>query len=146
MISISQAFHAWTAWPEIAAVPELKCFWVMFKTDKTEYNNIALEIRLSYLGWATIVWFILLIMRFTRPCLHLWNEKRTCKWLNHSFVSNKYGRLPKNTSNDKSNEIELWKSIRLTSFQKPQLQSVSISFKFVHPFGLFYILWRVIYA
>ena len=29
-------------------------------------------------------------MRFTRPCLHLWNEKRTCKWLNHSFVSNKY--------------------------------------------------------
>ena len=29
-------------------------------------------------------------MRFTRPCLHLWNEKHTCKWLNHSFVSNKY--------------------------------------------------------
>ena len=29
-------------------------------------------------------------MRFTRPCLQLWKEKRTCKWLNHSFVSNKY--------------------------------------------------------
>ena len=37
---------------------------------------------------------------------------------------------------DKKND--LWKTVRLTSFQKPKLQSVSIFFKFVHPCVLLY--------
>ena len=51
---------------------------------------------------------------------------------NHSFVSSKYvfqGII----SNVSNNKIEPWKTVRLTRFQKPQLQSTSIFFKFVHP-------------
>jgi len=50
---------------------------------------------------------------------------------NHSFVSNKICFLSI-ISNVTYNKHELWKTIRLKSFQKPQLQSVSIFFEFVH--------------
>ena len=49
---------------------------------------------------------------------------------------------------------ELWKTVRLTSVKKPQLQSVSIFFKFVHPYLLLYFqcylhlhltFWEVIF-
>ena len=39
-----------------------------------------------------------------------------------------------------NNKNELWKPVRLTSFQKPQLQSVSIFFEFFHPCLLLYLL------
>ena len=40
--------------------------------------------------------------------------------------------LPSLILNITNNKNELWKTVRLTHFQKLQLQSVSISFKFVH--------------
>ena len=43
-------------------------------------------------------------------------------------------------SNFKNNKSELWKNDSLTSFQKLQLQSVSIFFNFFHPFLLLYLL------
>ena len=39
-----------------------------------------------------------------------------------------------------NNKNELWKTVKLTSFQKPQSQSVSIFFKFVHPCPRLYLL------
>ena len=50
------------------------------------------------------------------------------EWQSHCFVSNKY------VSQALNNKNELFKTDRLTSFQKAQLQSVSIFFKFVHLF------------
>ena len=41
-------------------------------------------------------------------------------------------------SNVTNNKNELWKIVRQTSFQKPQLQSVLIFYKFVHPCLLLY--------
>ena len=53
----------------------------------------------------------------------------TCKRQNHNFLSNKY------TSQALNRRLnELWKSFRLTSFQKP------ISIRFVHPNQLLYLL------
>ena len=43
-------------------------------------------------------------------------------------------------SNVTNNKYEIWKTVKLTSFQKRQLQSVLIFFKFVHPCLLFYLL------
>ena len=57
-------------------------------------------------------------------------------WQNRSFVSNK---CPLSIiSNVTNNKNELWKIVRQTSFQKPQLQSVLIFYKFVHPCLLLY--------
>ena len=47
-------------------------------------------------------------------------------------------------SNITNNKNELWKTVTWTSFQKPQLRSVSISFKFVHACLLLY--FYVIYT
>ena len=58
----------------------------------------------------------------------------TSEGQNHSFLSDTvctvclYSMIPNVPNNN-----ELWKPVWLTSFQKPQLQSVSIFFKFVHP-------------
>ena len=60
----------------------------------------------------------------------------TCLWQNRSFVSNKC--LLSIISNVINNKNELWKIVRQTSFQKPQLQSVLIFFNFVHPCLLLY--------
>ena len=62
----------------------------------------------------------------------------TCRWQSHSFVSNKF--LPSSISNLTINKNELWETVWPTSFQTPQLQSVSIFFKFVHTFLLFHLL------
>ena len=43
-------------------------------------------------------------------------------------------------NNVTNNKNELWKTVRLTSFQKPQLQSISIFFKFVYSCFLLYLL------
>ena len=47
------------------------------------------------------------------------SEESSCKLQNHSFVSNKYF-FQSIISNNKN---KVWKTFRLTSFQKPQLQS-----------------------
>ena len=46
--------------------------------------------------------------------------------------------LPRIISNVTNNKNELWKSVRLTSLQKSQLQSASVFSKFVHPCFLLY--------
>lgn len=43
-------------------------------------------------------------------------------------------------SNVTDNKSELWKTVRLANFQKPQLQSISIFLRFVHPCLLYYLL------
>ena len=72
----------------------------------------------------------------------LWNlsikREITCKWQNYSFFSNKCAPL-RVTSNAKYNESELCKTVRLTSFQNPQLQSFWIFFNFIHPCLLFHL-------
>ena len=54
----------------------------------------------------------------------------TCKWQIHSFVANKY-RFPSIILNVTNHNNGPWKTVRLTSFQKSQMQSVLISFNFV---------------
>ena len=69
-------------------------------------------------------------------CYETW--KIASELQNHSFVSSKYvfqGII----SNVSNNKIEPWKTVRLTRFQKPQLQSTSIFFKFVHPCLFLYL-------
>ena len=53
-------------------------------------------------------------------------------WMTKSqlWVSNKC--LASTKSNVTKSDNELWKTVRLRGFQKPQLQSISIFFKFVH--------------
>ena len=60
----------------------------MFKTGKTEYNNIALEIRFSKLCHGCIIHFA---DNDICASLFAFMERRNYyKLLNHSFVSNKY--------------------------------------------------------
>ena len=66
--------------------------------------------------------------------------KRTFEWQNHSRLCVKQICLPSTTSNVTNDKTKLWKTVRLTSFQKPKLQSVSISLKYVHPCFLLYLL------
>ena len=47
--------------------------------------------------------------------------------------------LPNIISMVTTNKNELWKTVRWTSFQKPQLQSVAFFFKFFHPCFLQYL-------
>ena len=54
-------------------------------------------------------------------------------------------RLPSIISNVVNNKNELWKAVRLASFQKPKFQSLSIVFKFVHPWLLLYLLCRLLF-
>ena len=51
--------------------------------------------------------------------------KITGEWQNYSFLSNKIC-LPSIISIATNHKNELWKTVRLTSFQKPKLQSVLI--------------------
>ena len=74
---------------------------------------------------ATAVEFILVLMPITRP-YSLWNL-RNHTW-NQTELRVKQMCLPSNIPNNNKNE--LWKTVGLTSVQKPQLQSVSIFFKF----------------
>ena len=59
------------------------------------------------------------------------NDKITASCLQHiiSVVTN--------------NKKELWKTVRSTSFSKPQLKSVSIFFKFINPCFLSYLLYHL---
>ena len=85
------------------------------------------------------VWFILLNNTSFFAVKHNINEKITGKWQNHSFISSKYvsQSLYLNVTNSKNG---LWKTVRLTSFQKTLLQSLLIFFKFVHPCLVLYML------
>ena len=65
------------------------------------------------------------------------NDKITASW-QHVHVC-----LPSIILNVPNNRNKLWKTVRLTSFQKPWLQSVLIFFKFVHLY-LLLTFWVVL--
>ena len=78
---------------------------------------MAKPIRALELHYPTIQ---LLIMPVTRP-YSLWKLRNTSEWQNHSFCQTKHVR---------KHYISRYKQQKWTSFQKPQLQSVSIFFEF----------------
>ena len=88
----------------------------------------------------TAVWFILLNNTSFFAVKHNINEKITGKWQNHSFISNKYvsQSLYLNVTNSKNG---LWKTVRLTRFEKALLQSLLIFFKLVLPCLVLYMLF-----
>ena len=68
-------------------------------------------------------------------------EEITIKWQNYSFLSNKY--TASSISNVINNKNELWKTVRLTSFQKP---TKTIRFNLLHvwqsvPYFVFAVLF-----
>ena len=67
----------------------------------------------------------------------LWNL-RNYLWMTKSqlHVSNTSSLIT-------NNKKELWKTVRSTSFPKPQLKSVSIFFKFINPCFLSYLLYHI---
>ena len=67
----------------------------------------------------------------------LWNL-RNYLWMTKSqlHVSNTSSLIT-------NNKKELWKTVRSTSFPKPQLKSVSIFFKFINPCFLLYLLYHL---
>ena len=69
----------------------------------------------SLVHWVNIAFFFAKELYF--------REEFTGKWQNHSFVSNK-SLSQSTTSIVTNNKNILWKTVRLTSFQKLQLQSV----------------------
>ena len=82
-------------------------------------------------------WLVFFLIPVTYP-YSLWNLKNYL-WMAKSIVSNKYVSWAYQTRNT-NNRNELWKTVSLTSFQNPQLQSVTIFFKFVHLCLLLYLL------
>ena len=75
----------------------------------------------------TAIWFILLILPVTWSLFAL-SVTLAKKWRNQSFVLNRCFSQAYQALRTKNNE--LWKTVRLTSFQKPQFQSVLIFFTF----------------
>ena len=73
----------------------------------------------------------------------LWNLRNRL-WITKPQLRVKQICLQDIILNFSNNKNESWKTVRLTRFQKPQLQSISIFFKFVHPclFLYFWILVR----
>ena len=67
----------------------------------------------------------------------LWNL-RNYLWMTKSqlHVSNTSSLIT-------NNKKELWKTVRSTSFPKPQMKSVSIFFKFINPCFLSYLLYHI---
>ena len=78
---------------------------------------------------ATAIWFILLILPVTWSLFAF--ERYVGKEMKKSKLRFKQMFLPSISSvTDENNE--LWKTVRLTSFQKPKFQSVLIFFMFSH--------------
>ena len=85
----------------------------------------------------TGIWFILLILPVTWSLFAF--ERYVGKEMKKSKLRFKQMFLPSISSvTDKNNE--LWKTVRLTSFQKPKFQSVLIFFMFSHLYLLLYLL------
>ena len=106
--------------------------------DSASKNFLDSGIRIPIHGETSSPWNLRNYMVITKPQLRV---KQNC--------------LPSIISNVTNNKSELWKlAVRLSSFQKPLLQSVSIFFKFIHPclflylLGYYYLLlsfWGVIF-
>ena len=85
----------------------------------------------------TTIWFILLILPVTWSLFAF--ERYVGKEMKKSKLRFKQMFLPSISSVTNKNN-ELWKTVRLTSFQKPQFQSVLILFMFSHLYLLLYLL------
>ena len=59
--------------------------------------------------------------------------KITCKWQNQGFIKCQTNISPKHYLKRLKTKTELWKTVGLTSFQKPQLPSFLIFSKSFHP-------------
>ena len=84
-------------------------------------------------------WLVHFVYKANYASLFPRNLRNNLGMTKHSFQANQFP-LPviiKNGSHDKN---ELLKAVRLTSYQKPQLQSVSNLFKFLRPCFLLYLL------
>ena len=85
----------------------------------------------------TAIWFILLILPVTWSLFAF--ERYVGKEMKKWKLRFKQMFLPSISSvMDENNE--LWKTVRLTSFQKPKFQSVLIFFMFSHLYLLLYLL------
>ena len=77
-----------------------------------------------------------LIVPIMRP-YSLWNLRNYLSMTKSQLCVKQILNVIWNLTNNKN---ELWKTVKLTSFQKPQSQSVSIVFKFVHQCPFLYLL------
>ena len=80
-----------------------------------------------------LIHYVLTSLTHLRVLIRYETREITCEWQWQwkCFVLNKILCRPNIISIVANNETELWKPVRWTSFQKPQLQSVSIFFKVV---------------
>ena len=111
----------------------------VYVTSRLRHALVGHPLPRKILNWPTYIFSKGL---WSRPAtiVHLANDlscryetwEIACELQNHSFVSSKYV-VQGIISNVSNNKIEPWKTVRLTRFQKPQLQSTSLFFKFVHP-------------
>ena len=104
--------------------------WTVFHISKPRILNSASKnfldsgIRIAIHGETSSPWNLINNMVMVKPQLRV---KQNC--------------LTSIISNVTNNKSELWKlAVRLSSFQKPLLQYVSIFFKFIHPCLFLYLL------
>ena len=117
----------------------------VYVTSRLRNSLVGHPLPRKILNWPTYIFSKGLWLRLA-TIVHLANDlscryetwEIACELQNHIFVSSKYvfQGIMLNFSNNKN---EPWKTVRLTRFQKPQLQTISIFFKFVHP-SLFVLL------
>ena len=113
----TRSYHIWRAW------------------YNGSYTMMAKPIRVLEFHYRMIQF---LIMPVTSP-FSLWKLRNTGEW-NKITAFAKQNMFASIISVVTNNKNELYKTVRLTSLQKPQLQSVSIFFEFFHPCLLLYLL------
>ena len=112
--------------------------WKLLLLFKTSSNNADTCSSTYYKRCCvTAIWFILLILPVTWSLFAF--ECYVGKEMKKSKLRFKQMFLPSISSVTNKNN-ELWKTVRLTSFQKPQFQSVLIFFMFSHLYLLLYLL------
>ena len=96
----------------------------VYVTSRLRHSLVGHPLPRKILNWSTYIFSKGLWSRLA-TIVHLANDLSLC--VKQICLPRHYFKLFKN------NKIEPWKTVRLTRFQKPQLQSISIFFKFVYP-------------
>ena len=112
--------------------------------SKTEYKCQLESVQLSYkvrlLKGALSRWSTFFCWQSqSRVFIRYGTWDVTCELQNHVLVWNKYVSQALYQM-IKITKMNFWKTAELTNFKKRQLQSVSVFFKFVHPFLLLHLL------
>ena len=115
-----------------AVIMRVICFTATWHIPQ---NDTTIEINGTELRQARSIW---LECQF-RVLNHYATEN--ILWMTKSQLPIKQICLPSIISHVTNNRNELWKTVSVKSFQKPQLQSFSISIKFVHPCLRLYLLY-----